>query len=382
MQQEQAEITSEMRWPDFYTVLKVSPQENGEMLKKAINTLYERANEFADHRDLSKRFYSQVLREKVLPQCRRILLDPALRTAYDEQLRLHQEGSTSAVSYTEFVIEITKSQHVSTAFTYTGAEMSVLPGFRVNRAAPEGQMQTEVRTSETVTMRMTSTPAIPPIEAAAPPAPSMPGTSPALAAPSKQNIWPMVGAGAVVLALVIGGAAMFGRGHGSQTASAPATVSAAFMAKGGIVTNGDMSQTQGGVPAGWTDSKTEKGTVKISADTGTFKSAPGSLCIESVGGEAQGWAGQTLQTKGGMDVTISGQIKSEGGAEAFCSVQSVGKATPFDYKQIMWIPGGTDWKSFSIKTTLPPGLDKCQLCLSVKGTGKAWLDDVQIEPAS
>lgn len=77
-----------------------------------------------DHRDLSVRFYNQVLTQKVLPACRRILLNPEMRDLYDTQLRLHREGAPDAVSYHTFVVDIT---HTKSSCLLDANELSILP---------------------------------------------------------------------------------------------------------------------------------------------------------------------------------------------------------------------------------------------------------------
>ena len=391
MQQPHVETTPELRWPDFYTVLKVSPQEDGEKVKKAINALYERANEFADHRDLSKRFYSQVLREKVLPQCRRILLDPTLRTAYDQQLLLHQQGSASAVSFTEFIVEVTKTQHVSTAFIYTGAEMSILPGFRTDKPMPVGQLQTEVRTSETVTMRMTSAPSTP---AGTQQMQALPPATSSSPSPSAQpNMWAMAGAGVAILALLVGGAAMIGRQSQSTVAqAAPASAAAPAAVASGPplpLINGDMSENQGEAPTGWEVSWARSGSARNIWDNKTFVSAPAALRVETSDKATDNLGGQLVplvptgsKTTAPINLTVSGVMKSDGHAIVSVGVQQVKNYKALDWQVVCPANNSTQWTRFSKTITLPAGIDQFQIDLKVNGQGSGWLDDVKVETAS
>ncbi len=117
------ELVSE-QWPNFYAILNASTDVGNDELRRIISDCYQQASSKMDHRDLSVRFYNQVLTQKVLPTCRRILLNPDLRALYDEQLRLHREGATGAVSYRTFVVEVT---HTKSTCLLDANELSILP---------------------------------------------------------------------------------------------------------------------------------------------------------------------------------------------------------------------------------------------------------------
>lgn len=116
-------------WPDFYSILNSSPENDTESLRRSINALYTKANQESDHRELSVRFYNQVLSEKVLPQCRRILLNEDFRQAYDQQWHLHRSGAEDALSYQEFIHEISKDPGTERALLLSADEISLLPSF-------------------------------------------------------------------------------------------------------------------------------------------------------------------------------------------------------------------------------------------------------------
>src|SRR5699024_10795146 len=71
---------------------------------------YAHAGANRDHRDLRRRFYYQRLQEKVLPEARRVLLDPEARLSYDEQWALHHAGDPAATSYEQFLAALPKAR--------------------------------------------------------------------------------------------------------------------------------------------------------------------------------------------------------------------------------------------------------------------------------
>lgn len=100
-------------WPDFYALLREPREADAEALRLSINALYAHAGANRDHRDLRRRFYFQMLQEKVLPEARRVLLDEAARRAYDEQWSLHADNLPGAISYERFLSELPSSRQAS-----------------------------------------------------------------------------------------------------------------------------------------------------------------------------------------------------------------------------------------------------------------------------
>ena len=98
-----SEASSYVRWPDFYALLETTHEADSKTLRRQINLLYDRADSNHDHRELKKRLYFQLLSHKVLPQCRRLLLDETAREAYDQQRQLHVLGASDALTYTQFM---------------------------------------------------------------------------------------------------------------------------------------------------------------------------------------------------------------------------------------------------------------------------------------
>jgi len=91
------------KWLDFYALLEVPVNASEDQLRKRIGKAYAEASANSDHRDLAKRHYYQALVERVLPQCRRVLLDPEWRAKYDRQHILHSINDPSAQDYVTFI---------------------------------------------------------------------------------------------------------------------------------------------------------------------------------------------------------------------------------------------------------------------------------------
>jgi hypothetical protein len=91
------------QWLDFYALLDVPVSADEDTIRKRIGKVYSEAAANSDHRDLSRRHYFQSLVERVLPQCRRVLLDPEWRAKYDRQHILHSIGDPSAQNYVAFI---------------------------------------------------------------------------------------------------------------------------------------------------------------------------------------------------------------------------------------------------------------------------------------
>jgi hypothetical protein len=94
------------QWLDFYALLDVPVNADEDTIRKRIGKVYAEAAANSDHRDLTKRHYFQALVERVLPQCRRVLLDPEWRAKYDRQHILHTHGDPSAQDYVAFIASV------------------------------------------------------------------------------------------------------------------------------------------------------------------------------------------------------------------------------------------------------------------------------------
>lgn len=96
-------VGSSGAWPDLYALLNVPADSDAEVLRKRIREAYAEATANSDHRNIDRRQHYQAMMERVLPQCRRILLEPSTRAAYDRQSALHQQKSPGATEYARFV---------------------------------------------------------------------------------------------------------------------------------------------------------------------------------------------------------------------------------------------------------------------------------------
>jgi hypothetical protein len=114
-------------WLDFYAMLGVSPDVDKDTLRRKIGETYAEASANCDHRDINRRHYFQTMVERVLPQCRRVLLDPALRARYDEQNRLHQHKDPSALDYVTFMASLQGGTSAAQATQATPSEFDALP---------------------------------------------------------------------------------------------------------------------------------------------------------------------------------------------------------------------------------------------------------------
>lgn len=94
------------QWLDFYALLEVPVNAEEDTVRKRIGKVYSDAAANCEHRDLSKRHYYQALVERVLPQCRRVLLDPEWRAKYDRQHILHSIEDPSAQDYVTFIASV------------------------------------------------------------------------------------------------------------------------------------------------------------------------------------------------------------------------------------------------------------------------------------
>lgn len=57
-------------------------------------------------------------------------------------------------------------------------------------------------------------------------------------------------------------------------------------------------------------------------------------------------------------------------------VQTDGTVLPFE--QVVFKSGDGEWAEFHKDITLPRGINKVAVVLYLEGTGKAWLDDMQV----
>lgn len=91
------------RWVDLYTVLGLATDTDETALRTRINQLFTEANSNYDHRNMERRRHYHALKDEYLPQCRRVLLVPALRARYDEENAAHQSGGGECEDVAQFL---------------------------------------------------------------------------------------------------------------------------------------------------------------------------------------------------------------------------------------------------------------------------------------
>lgn len=95
--------TLDGQWLDFYALLDVPVSADEDTIRRRIGKMYADASSNTEHRNLQLRMYFQSLVERVLPQARRVLLDPQWRAKYDRQHILQSIGDPSAQNYVAFI---------------------------------------------------------------------------------------------------------------------------------------------------------------------------------------------------------------------------------------------------------------------------------------
>ncbi|BCM94419.1 hypothetical protein IAD21_06326 [Abditibacteriota bacterium] len=141
------------------------------------------------------------------------------------------------------------------------------------------------------------------------------------------------------------------------------------------VRNGDMAAGTA-VPDGWDQ---HWGDVTTARDTQIFHSTPASLRVEANGKSGQGF--QMFDVAGGGTYTISGWVKTQGDVKVNVAVQSfAGDWSKNDFNQVKYLQNDFDWQQFSKEVAIPAWAGRFNVQLMVEGTGRAWLDDIQVTP--
>ncbi len=91
------------QWIDYYALLDVPISADEDSIRRRIGKVYADAASNTEHRNATRRDYYRSLLERVLPQCRRVLLDSEWRARYDHQHFLHREKDGAAQSYVAFI---------------------------------------------------------------------------------------------------------------------------------------------------------------------------------------------------------------------------------------------------------------------------------------
>ena len=153
--------------------------------------------------------------------------------------------------------------------------------------------------------------------------------------------------------------------------------------------NGSMGEG-GAAPAGWTLTRPKEGsTAELTRDTARFVRGPASLCL-SVTGEV-GQATCELPAAAGQRFVVRGFLRSTGKESGLNGYQLAVHAQDAAWKQVLWkdvwlenffIQGRTptEWTPFAAEVSVPPEGVHVRLLLLVKGSGRVWLDELEIAP--
>jgi hypothetical protein len=140
------------RWPDLYALLGVPNDADDDLLRLRIRESYIEATANSDHRNMDRRIHYQSMVERILPQCRRILLNSEGRAAYDHQTALHHEGLPGAMDYASFVNTAT-----SGAAVLEDSEANILPGKVIEPTRSEARRADEMAQARAILASLGST---------------------------------------------------------------------------------------------------------------------------------------------------------------------------------------------------------------------------------
>ena len=220
----ETEPSPSVRWPDFYALLETTREADAKTLRRQINLLYDRANSNTDHRELKKRFYFQLLNQKVLPQCRRILLDETAREFYDNQWQLHALGACDALTYRQFIGRLRRTHEniASGLGLIDDEELELLPAVVPDINSLEAEIPTQITPDLSADSNGEIRASVTPLTAPSAKAPTnsdakalpVAASPPVVAAPQKnRSNLPYMTLGGVALVALIGWMAL-GRGGG------------------------------------------------------------------------------------------------------------------------------------------------------------------------
>ena len=153
-------------------------------------------------------------------------------------------------------------------------------------------------------------------------------------------------------------------------------------ASANLVQNGGMDDKDASntMPAFWGALWVGHGKLNVVRDTKTFKSYPASLRMESADGkDVKGQVAQPLNGVAGKVFRVQGVLKIDGNPGIQVALQprtADGKMLPF--QQVVFKAVTSDWEEFHKDITLPAGSTGFNIVLYMDGTGKVWLDDVQV----
>jgi C-terminal processing protease CtpA/Prc len=144
--------------------------------------------------------------------------------------------------------------------------------------------------------------------------------------------------------------------------------------------NFGLEVAEAGNPVGWKASPGENYVVAL--DSNTVHGGKYSVSIASIA-ETAGFKSMSLtipESYAGKQITLSGYLKTENVAEGFAGLWlRIDPSIGFDNMQDRGVAGTTDWTKYEITLPMDPAHTK-QFVMGglLVGTGKMWIDDLQV----
>jgi lysophospholipase L1-like esterase len=138
--------------------------------------------------------------------------------------------------------------------------------------------------------------------------------------------------------------------------------------------NGDMEQGND-FPTAWGDARHRA----VSRDTRVKHEGEASLCLELQRASEERSLEQVVVGGAGRKLTLSGWIKSEGALRAEVGV--LPHDSLLDTRSLMpavTLQRESEWQKFSKDLTLPTDLRQFSVALQAQGTGRVWIDALQL----
>jgi photosystem II stability/assembly factor-like uncharacterized protein len=147
-----------------------------------------------------------------------------------------------------------------------------------------------------------------------------------------------------------------------------------------LIDNGDMERGEA-VPDRWTEKWVGRGDVVVARDTEIKKRGSASLRIESRGGPAQGQIAQLVDVGSYRRVRVTGWLRSAGKVKVNVALQPfAADYKPISFMQAHYTADDSAWTRFDRSLELPADAARYGVVMLLEGDGKAWLDDVTVQP--
>jgi hypothetical protein len=169
----------------------------------------------------------------------------------------------------------------------------------------------------------------------------------------------------------------------TKPTAAPAVAQPASLANAGFESTRPGPR---GDPEGWFSFQ-HAGPVsyKFTVDATERHGGERSLRIDNTGPEIYGAIAQGIDARPwrGKVARLSGWVKTrdadDSGAVLTLLALQTGATLAQNFMPDAPIKGTTGWKRYTITLTLPPGTDKVEVGMMLRGRGAVWLDDVELE---